>query len=86
MKDSVDRIFELQEQVDGGDPGSGVFGKLHGLVAEEIASNPEWNTAGKDFRSVVLQCIQRETDDAAPGVVGTLVMDAFLDFQAEHGR
>ena len=84
MKDSVGRIFELQSQVDGGNPGLGVFGELHGLVAEEIASNPEWNTAGKDFRSVVFQCIKRETDDAAPGLVGTPVVDAFLNFQAEH--
>ena len=86
MSNNADRIFELQAQVEGGNPGSGVFGELHGLVAEEIASNPEWNTAGKDFRSVVFQCIKRETDDAAPGLVGTPVMDAFLNFQAEHGR
>lgn len=86
MKDSVGRIFELQAQVDGEAPGSGVFGELHELVAEEIASNPEWNTAGKSFRSVVFQCIKRETDDAAPGLVGTPVMGAFLDFQAEYGR
>ena len=84
MSNNADRIFELQAQVEGGNPGSGVFRELHGLVAEEIASNPEWNTAGKDFRSVVFQCIKWETDDAAPGLVGTPVMDAFLNFQAEH--
>ena len=86
MSNNADRIFELQAQVDGGNSGSGFFGGLHGLVAEEIASNPEWNISGKDLRSVVFQCIKRETENDVPGLIGTPVMDAFLDFQAEHGR
>lgn len=86
MKDSIGRIFELQAQVEGGNPGSGVFGELHGLVADEIVANPNWNVGSGDFRSVVFQCIEREAENDVPGLVDTPVMDAFLDFQAEHGR